>query len=266
MIKTPWYRKPVLWIFGARRTPFGCPRLLPLFVLIVAAVSPIFAQTVQVPGNSNIYAAGHPTPTAPGGGGAGVLPQEYDFGFTATSNLFVTFSSITGTVIVNTGSGDNANDPDGVGAGSTSSSVNSLNGLSGITGPNAGFLVGVFENDIEPMDPAPAALNFSSIGTNFTSLSPLLNQVFFIGDGLTGDKSGSVQQFIIPNGATRLFLGIADAPGYHGDPGGYDDNTGQFTASFTIGPEPIPEPSVLVLIAVAAVFAFVFVRPHPSKT
>jgi hypothetical protein len=237
-----------------------------LFILTVTAVSPILGATLQVSGNSNIYAAGHPLPSAPGGGGAGVLPQEYDFGFTATSNLFVTFSSITGTVIVNTGSGDNANDPDGVGAGSTSSSVNSLNGLSGITGPNAGFLVGVFENDIEPLNPAPAALNFSSIGISFTSLSPLLNQVFFIGDGLTGDKGGTAQQFVIPGGATRLFLGIADAPGYNGDPGGYDDNTGQFAATFTIGPEPIPEPSVVALLAIAAVFVVVFVRPRPSKT
>jgi hypothetical protein len=257
-----WYRKPVLCVLGARRSPLGAPRWLFLAILTATAVSPIFAQTVPVPGNSNIYAAGHSSPTAPGGGGAGVLPQEYDFGFSAPSSFFLTFSSITGTVIVNTGSGDNANDPDGVGAGSTSSSVNSLNGLSGITGPNAGFLVGVFETDIEPVDPAPAALNFSSLGTNFSTLSPLLNQVFFIGDGLTGDGTGTVQQFLVPDGATRLFLGIADAPGYHGDPGGYNDNTGQFIASFTI----VPEPSVLALIALAGAMTLMGVRPRPSKT
>jgi hypothetical protein len=157
---------------------------------------------------------------------------------------------------VNTGSGNNVNDPDGVGAGSPDSSTNSIGGLAGITAPNAGYLVGVFENATEPLDPAPARLDFSLIGTNFTNLSPALNQVFFIGDGLTGDGTGAPQQFQIPNGATRVFLGLADAPGYHGDPGGYGDNSGQFSAEFSI----VPEPSVIGLIGIGAGLALVRLR------
>ena len=70
----------------------------------------------------------------------------------------------------------------------------------------------------------PTSLAFSDAGggntiaTSFASLSPLIDQVFFIGDGLTGDGSGSVQQFIVPTGATALYLGITDAPGYNGSP------------------------------------------------
>ncbi len=226
------------------------------WMLGLSGLSPATAQMVTVNADSNIFGAGHATTVGPGGGGAGVLPPEYDFGFTAGPNALLTFSSVTGTVIVNAGTGDNVNDPDGVGAGSSDLSVNSLDGISGILGPHAGFLVGVFENDTEPADPAPARLDFSSIGTNFTSLAPSLNQVFFIGDGLTGNGVGTAQQFQIPIGATRLFFGIADAPAYHGDPGGYNDNTGQFTASFTI----VPEPSSLALIVVGIVGAAAYAR------
>lgn len=205
----------------------------------------------------DILGAGHSSPPAPGGGGAGVLPVEYDFGFTAAPNLFLTFPSIAGTVMVNSGSGNNVNDADGMGANTFSSSVNSLDGLAGITGPRAGYLVGVFETDLEPFNPTPSALNFNLIGTTFSILTPTLNQVFFIGDGLTGNGKGTIQQFLIPAGATRLFLGLADAPGYHGDPGGYSDNAGFFNASFTIS--DVPEPSPLSLIAIPAAFVFFLV-------
>jgi len=50
-------------------------------------------------------------------------------------------------------------------------------------------------------------------GISFTSVSPLLQQVFWIGDALTGTGSGSVQQFFAPTGATRLFLGPLDLSG-----------------------------------------------------
>jgi hypothetical protein len=215
--------------------------------LLLLVASGAFGQMLEVPADSNIFGAGHSLPPAPGGAGAGVLPPEFDFGFTATPSMYLTFSSITGTVVVNAGSGDNQNDPDGIGAGSPDSSVNSVDGLSGISAPGAGYLVGVFETDMEPLNPAPSALNFSTIGTNFTTLAPALNQVFFIGDALTGNGTGTFQQFQIPVGATRLFLGIADAPGYHGDAGGYNDNIGQFAASFAI----VPEPSSAVLVAAA---------------
>lgn len=236
------------WILG--RVAFAA-----VVFFVIASTSLLRAQTVQVPSTSNIYGAGHSAPPA-GGSGVGELPPEYDFGFTAGSNLSLTFSSVSGNVILNVGSGNNSNDPDGVGAGSPNSNTTSVGGLSGISAPNAGYLVGVFETNAEPVDPAPLSLNFSVIGTNFTSLSPALNQVFFIGDGLTGDGTGAQQQFQIPAGATRLFLGLADAPGYSGSPGGYGDNTGQFTATFAI----VPEPSMIGLMAVGAILMGLRVR------
>jgi hypothetical protein len=77
-------------------------------------------------------------------------------------------------------------------------------------------------------------LNFNSIGTSFTTLSPKLNQLFFIGDGLTGDGAGATQKFKVPAGAKVLYLGIADANGYNGSPASYFNNAGDFVASYTI--------------------------------
>src|SRR4029077_8993410 len=108
----------------------------------------------------------------------------------------------------------------------------------------AGFLAGVFLGPSEPSDPAPLRLDFTMIGTSLTSLSPHLDQVFFIADGLPGHGTGSIQQFNVPTGATRLILGLVDAPNYQGDPGGYGDNTGSFSATFSI----VPEPSVSALL------------------
>ncbi|HME68245.1 MAG TPA: hypothetical protein VKM54_00015 [Myxococcota bacterium] len=86
---------------------------------------------------------------------------------------------------------------------------------------------------------------------SFSSLSPLLKQPFFIGDGLTGNGSGSVQQFIVPAGATRLFLASGDAFGWY-------NNTG----SFTLDVVAVPEPASLSLTALrgAALIALAWWR------
>jgi hypothetical protein len=119
------------------------------------------------------------------------------------------------------------------------SSLNSLAGISGYEGP-CGALVGVFLNDTDPENETPpVTLNFSSPGaTSFTTLSPSLNQVFFIGDGLTGTGAGTTQTFVAPTGAARLFLGIPDGIDFDGPPGAYNDNTGAFNVEVIAVPEP----------------------------
>jgi hypothetical protein len=114
--------------------------------------------------------------------------------------------------------------------------------------------------------PAPAGLDFTSIGTSFASLSPLLDQVFFIGDGLTGDGSGSVQQFIVPTGATVLYLGISDAPGYQGDPGAYGDNGGAFTTSFDVTSSGVPDQSSALALLTLACVSLIFFAPRLKRT
>jgi hypothetical protein len=75
------------------------------------------------------------------------------------------------------------------------------------------------------------------------SFTPLLNQTFFIGDGLTGTGAGNRQSFAVPSGATLLYLGFADGldlGDYTHDlqntspatPGWYFDNTGAVTVAY----------------------------------
>jgi hypothetical protein len=99
-------------------------------------------------------------------------------------------------------------------------------GISAINAPVCA-LVGVFLGSQKPSRlPAPPAADFTvSPGLNFAGLSPGLQEVFFIGDGLT--DTGAAQQFIVPSGATRLYLGVVDGSGWF-------NNGGSFTVVITI--------------------------------
>lgn len=209
---------------------------------------------------ANIFGAGNPgSPTPNPGGGSGGTAAP---GFTLTpgSGRVLTFGSVTGLVSLSVGV---STTPDGLTTGGNapfglSMNATSFQGISGIQlNQGSGFLTGVFVSSTTPVDPAPARLSFTNngtpglIGTGFTSLSPLLNQTFFIGDGLTGNGGGIVQQFLVPDGATQLFLGYADAPNYNGAPGEYGDNSGSVTASFQVV-TPVaatPEPGSFALMA-----------------
>ena len=82
-----------------------------------------------------------------------------------------------------------------------------------------------------------------------------MDQTFFIGDGLTGNGVGAAQQFIVPDGATRLFLGYADGNNYSGAPGQYQDNSGSVTASFQVL-APVPEASTTVSFSLLLALGF----------
>ena len=153
-----------------------------------------------------------------------------------TGSITTGCASTEGCIILNHGTGDNPNDPDGVGAVPAISSNTGTTSISGMMAPGAGYLVGLFVPAGGPAGAAPAALDFTSsgLGTSFTSLSPQLDQVFFIGDGLTGNGTGTQQTFNIPTGAVQLWLGISDAGGYVGAPGAYGDNLGTYTVGLTV--------------------------------
>lgn len=110
-----------------------------------------------------------------------------------------------------------------------------------------------------PSQRRPARLDFRTLGTGFTELSPLLGQSFFIGDGLTGLGTGAQQQFHAPAGATRLFVGIVDGgffgwfgPPSDSAPGAYVDNSGSFSVDFGIRTtSDVPEPATAGLVALA---------------
>jgi len=192
----------------------------------------VSTATVQSTGSIYATGAGSTAPTMitlPSGATSVVFNS-------VTGSITTGCASSEGCIILNHGTGDNPNDPDGVGAVPATSSNTGTSSISGMTAPGAGYLVGLFVPAGGPAGAAPAALNFTStgLGIAFTSLSPLLDQVFFIGDGLTGNGTGTLQTFIVPAGATQLWLGISDAPGYVGAPGAYGDNLGTYTVNFNV--------------------------------
>ncbi|MHB8523739.1 MAG: LamG-like jellyroll fold domain-containing protein [Limisphaerales bacterium] len=203
-------------------------------LLTVLCLAPVHADTftVTVDAKANLFGAGHTTPPAPGGGAAGLLPPHVSL--PPGTNRVLTFSTVTGTVHFSTGL---ANDPDGNGS-TTGLYYLPYGGISGLTNLNQfGYLAGIFLSDAEPQDPAPPALDFTDgrgLGRSFTWLAPALNQTFFIGDGLTGTNSGVTQEFIVPEGATRFFLGFVDSLAPGGLPGYYGDNFGAVSATFQV--------------------------------
>jgi hypothetical protein len=181
--------------------------------------------TQTVPGTANIFGAGHDTAPGPGGGGAGTLPPVW--GLPPGSSI-VTIPCATGEVTPFTGQ-PLMNGPEGDrrGAGGEYTGVASHEGISGIINRNGGmFLVGVFLTDAVPSDPAPERLDFTD-NEDFGELAPEIAQTFFIGDGVG-------RSFRIPAGATRLFLGFADAFGYVGAPGWYGNNAGTLEVTVAV--------------------------------
>ncbi len=182
-------------------------------------------STVSVSGQANIYGAGLTVPPDPGGGGGGILPVKINLSALGSPRM-VDFPTVTGTVSGWAAAGG-YNGPDGGGYWGGVTNVPAHGGISGIEDDKATmFLVGVFLGpDGQPASPPPT-LNVTS-ANSVESFSPLVGQQFFIGDGHT--SAYALQKFVVPAGATSLFLGFAEnyqfaypsrPPGYYGDNGG----------------------------------------------
>lgn len=204
--------------------------------------TPPSTQTVSVSGLANIFGAGLATvpagtPSCPGPNGS--LPVQVDIPPGAT---FFTVGNTSGAV--NCTAANTSPSADGSCIAGTPTNIFSDTNISGIVNSVANmFLTGVMLDANTPAAPAPASLDFST-NMNFASLSPVLQQAFFIGDGLTGTGSGNLQQFLIPAGATRLFLGYADAYSYSGEEGCYSDNAGgSLSATVRFGFPLVPTPA-----------------------
>lgn len=131
------------------------------------------------------------------------------------------------------------NNPDGD---DTYSMINYGDGISAPSGVRANALVGVFlKDDLASAGPTPSSLDFST-GLDFSILFPEIGQIFFIGDGLTSDSKvggagGDLQDFVVPQDATSLFLGTVDGEGWF-------NNTGSFSVEIVEIASRCGDPSI----------------------
>ncbi len=198
----------------------------------------------NVSANSSIYQIfGHSGSASPAYGPAA---DAVLLNFAAGANNLFHFSA---SGLTNCCSGAGNTQADGA---SGSTNVQGLNGLSSASGNSQLALLGVFTSEADPFGgSAPAALAWNANSPQ--SLSPLLNQVFYIGDGKSGflNAAGNALDFLAPSGATRLYLGVADAWAFGGPSGYYNDNTGQYAVTIQLAAPAqgeVPEPGTLGLI------------------
>jgi hypothetical protein len=194
-------------------------------MLVVTCGARAWALNVIVDARCNIYGAGHSPPDdAPsvGSNGGGIAPVEISL--TDLGNPPEVIIRAEGAISMCSSCGSNGPDGDG-----RTGNNPSYNGISGATNVPGRSLRAVFTSDSEPANPAPLVLDFALIGTNYNTLAPELNQMFFIGNGLA--EPGAAQVIQVPANATELYLGFVDGNGYSDTPDWYADNSGSLAVS-----------------------------------
>jgi hypothetical protein len=188
--------------------------------------------TVTVPGTANLWLADAPAGTTDGGiTGLDTAPAQSPVevvGLPIYPGAMLTFAA-SGAVSPNARLVP-PDPPDGGFFGGAHSN-GTFRGIARVNAP-LDALLGVFLGPDSPdLTPAPAkVLDFEfEASRNFATISPLLKQPFFIGDGLNASRRQ--QTFVAPAGATRLFLGTSDTLGWA-------DNGGSFTVTAFVIPEP----------------------------
>ncbi|MFN2377389.1 MAG: hypothetical protein ABR538_12695 [Candidatus Binatia bacterium] len=200
-------------------------------VILTATVA---AGATIVPGSANPNLAGRADGYLCCGGDAAPQHRPPIVGDVAFSSCDALSFSASGRVSFAPGT-PVGNNPDGDGI---FDMTNFGDGISAPQQVRVNSLYGVFLGQQSPTGAAtPARLNFQS-AFGFSSLSPGIGQIFFIGDGLTSDTGagqfdGAPQSFVAPPGATRLFLGTSDG-------GGWYNNSGSFTVDTIITPNEHP--------------------------
>jgi hypothetical protein len=218
-------------------------RLLPLFLMLLITACIVSVSqgsvTVSVPGYANPWLAGMPNGTTASTANRDSAPTNSPVqvtGLPLWNGANLTFSA---SGLTSNDPNDTLRGPDGDTAVFNTHFLSAEHGKSGLTAPLSS-LVGVFLDNNQPTSsPAPASLDFTG-NLSFSSFAPSLKQVFFVGNGLT--SSGQVQHFVVPDGATRLFLGTMDGDQWWNNPGSLE---------VTVAPEP----ATLSLLALGGLLA-----------
>lgn len=173
---------------------------------------------LTIDGRSDLFSAGKKSANA---GRQGVLPAAVTL---VAGGGAIVFTDVKGRVGCVPGASEPADGGSCAGGNTTLVAADWVSDI--VASERTLFLAGVFLGH-KPGNP-PKGLDFSNaaLGTAFERLEPKLGQSFFIGDGMTGGGASVPQKFVIPPGATKLYLGYADGFGFQGKPGYYGDNKG----------------------------------------
>lgn len=213
-----------------------------MVAFVVAVAVPASATTIVVPSSADPWLAGMPNGT--GAEVTDIAPAQspVQAGISLPPGGWLEFFNATGTVGNELGGGPTVDFPAGP-EGHPTEMRNHLNGPQNSIGDTfapINALMGVFLDSSVPSGAAPWTTVFETAAErDYLSIAPLLNQVFFIGDGQTG--TAMQQQVFIPFGATRLFLGTMDQ---------YDWNNNY--GSFSVEVRAVPEPMTLAVLSLGA--------------
>ena len=189
----------------------------------VAALSGSSSTSVNIPSTANLYFAGMPSNTTDVFGCNMTNNAPYQVSIPVTPGTMLTFTSFTGTSSVVPGSvsytGPNGNSSYVVAHGQN------WDGTMMYPGPENGIadakmpedaMVGLFlDNNAPTSSSAPSGQvdwTQTSVNNQATYSNLALKTPFMIGDGKT--SGGTVQQFMVPAGATRFYLGVWDGVDY----------------------------------------------------
>ena len=213
---------------------------------------------ISVPGTSDPWLAGMPPgSTASLGDVAPAQSPAEVLGLAFAPGNLLTFISDGSTDHCDFGGCGLAGAEGDLAEGSTGHTTGAENGLSNVVAL-IDSLIGVFLGPGAPNgSAAPGGLDFSTAASrDFASLSPLLKQTFYIGNGLRNDMS-TLQTFVVPAGATRLFLGTMDGFGWF-------NNVGSLRVTVAVA-DTVPEPVTLALLGIGLATALRRARRVASR-
>jgi hypothetical protein len=164
-----------------------------LLSVVETANAGTYSATFSVPGTSDPFLSGMPSGSTCCSGDSAPGESPVYAGPVAAGGT-LTFTSVTGSVSYDGGIPTDPPDGDSnylIDTSSYEGGANAINNIAGYDNMPVDALIGVFLGPGLPTGvTAPSPLNFGTtgtdpLGTNFASLSPGLQQIFFIGDGLT---------------------------------------------------------------------------------